>query len=62
MRIFGLLRKPGLLLPLVAALAFAAGSAVVAYADTPPAQIYACVNTAAAPSTSSTRRAPATTR
>lgn len=38
------MRKPGLLLALVAALAFAAGSALVAYADQPASQIYACVN------------------
>src|SRR4051795_11822754 len=38
------MRKPGLLLALVAALAFAAGPALVAYADQPASQIYACVN------------------
>ena len=38
------IKRIGILLALVAALAFAAGSAVVAYADQAASQIYACVN------------------
>ena len=38
------IKRNGILLALVAALAFAAGSAVVAYADQAASQIYACVN------------------